>query len=223
MEFDGSTLIFIVPFLVRTGLGYLFPAGALALIPILGSLALFAALVVKYPLSLGKPRLSSLAVGALGTLVWVGFCALDLERKWFVPLGLQGVLDLGSRQASTYLDGAGRLWWVSRGLSLLVAAPLLEEFFFRAFVPRALGEAEWWSAPYQPLKRSAFAVATLAFAFLHGAEFFAALAWFSLTTIWVARTRSLWDAVAVHAATNLTLFPAVLLVKSWGLDLTRIL
>ncbi len=223
MELDRRALVFFLPFLVRTGLGYLFPSGAMALLPLAASLGLFAALAVKFPPRVGKLHLSSFAVGMVGTLIWVGVCALDLEGKWFPSLGLQSLLDMGSRQATARPENADALWWMSRALSLLLAAPVLEEFFFRGFIPRALGETDWWRPPYQPMKPFPLAVATLAFACLHGAEFFAAVFWFSLTSFWIARTRSLWDAVAVHAATNLTLVPAVLLLKSWGVDLTRLL
>ena len=59
-------------------------------------------------------RVSPLAVvvGALGVVIWVGLCKLRIEQTVLGPLGLDSVLGLGERAASTRSSNwpTGRPW-----------------------------------------------------------------------------------------------------------------
>jgi CAAX prenyl protease-like protein len=157
-------------------------------------------------------RLSPLAplVGAVGVLVWLGFTHLALESQVLGAVGLEGFVELGARSAFNPLaeieQPAGAWAFLAiRFYGLVAIVPLIEEFFLRGFVMRFVADAEWWKVPIGTPHLMGIALATAAAVSLHPAEMLAELAWFSLVTWLMLRTRNIWDCVVAHGVTNLLL------------------
>jgi CAAX prenyl protease-like protein len=163
----------------------------------------------------------SLAVGAFGAVVWIGLATLQRDA---LPLPAAAAQWLGGVRAGydpltsfreQPLALAGFLAVRFLGLALIV--PIIEEFFLRGFLMRFVMQADWWNVTIGSVSTAAI-VAMLAYALLtHPSEMLAALAWFSLVTWLVARTKNVWDAVAAHAVTNLLLGVWVLWSRQWWL------
>ncbi len=219
MEWNKASLIFVVPFLIQTGLGPLLPltSGCAGLIPLFLSLGTLGILAHRFPVQTPRPRLTAFLWGILGAGLWVGICALDLERRYFPEV----VSLLGAR--SPFPQAAGMCQWTGKLLSLLVAAPFLEELFFRGFLQTALGELPWWRVPTTRWRPVPLLLTALLFAGLHGGEWFAAFLWFYWVSFFLIRTKSFWDAVLIHAGTNLGLFGLIFALKGAGWDLSRLL
>lgn len=219
MEWTNESLAFVIPFLIQTGLGPLLPlsGGFTAFIPSSLALGAFGFLAHRFPIGSPQPRLTAFFYGLLGALLWVGVCSLDLERRYF-----PGFLSAQGARAPFPLS-AGAWSWLAKGLNLLIAAPLLEEFFFRGFVQPFLGERLWWKAPAEKWRPLPLLITALLFSGLHTGEWFAAFFWFYWVSFFVGRTQSLWDAVLIHLGTNLGLLSLLLILKERGWDFSRLL
>jgi CAAX prenyl protease-like protein len=168
-------------------------------------------------------RVSPLAplVGAVGIVLWIGICKLQLESKLLAPLGLERLVAAGTRSGFDPFDRwhdepllacgflAVRFW----GLAVIV--PVIEEFFLRGFVMRFVIDAEWWKVPFGRLTPAAIVVGTALPVAMHPAEMFAAAVWFTLVTWLMFKTRNIWDCVAAHAVTNLLLGAWVVARGDW--------
>jgi CAAX prenyl protease-like protein len=162
-------------------------------------------------------------VGAVGAVLWIGICKLELETALLGPLGLDSILGLGERAAFDPLDrlADNPLWAYSflaiRFWGLVAVVPLVEEFFLRGFVMRFVIDAEWSKIPFGTLTPMAVAVGTLAGMLTHPGELFAAAVWFTLVTWLMFATRSIWDCVVAHGVTNLLLGIWVVTTGDWQL------
>lgn len=160
-------------------------------------------------------------VGAVGVLVWIGICKLELESTLLGPLGLESLLGLGTRSAfNPFEELSDRPLWAYGFLAvrfwgLVAVVPFVEEFFIRAFVMRFVIGADWWKVPFGTLTPAAIAAGTLVPVLMHPAELFAAAVWFTLVTWLMYQTRSIWDCVVAHAVTNLLLGTWVVLSGDW--------
>jgi len=150
-------------------------------------------------------------VGVLGIFVWVGLCKLGLEAGLLAPLGLGGFIESGARSAfNPFEQLPGHPGWAwgflsIRFVGLVVVVPLVEEFFLRGFLTRVVMAERWWEVPFGAITRTAVLVGVLYPVLSHPGEVFAAVAWFSLVTWLMVRTRNIWDCVVAHAVTNLLL------------------
>lgn len=174
-------------------------------------------------------RLSRLAilVGLVGGPLWIGLCTLDWEHGYLRPLldriGLGGIVGAGDRPAFNpfeQLAGRPALAWAFlavRFLGLVAVVPLIEEFFLRGFVMRFVIERDWWKAPFGKVNTLAVVLGTAVPMMMHPGELLAALAWFSMITWLMVRTRNIWDCVAAHAITNLILGVYVVASGAWRL------
>jgi uncharacterized protein len=183
-----------------------------------------AALAVVWPGLRQFPfRVSAIAplVGALGVVVWVGICKLELEANVLGPLGLADMIGLGKRSAFNPLEQlsdtplAAYGFLAVRFLGLVLVVPLIEEFFIRGFVMRYVIDADWWKVPFGTLTPAAIAAGTLLPVLMHPAELVAAAVWFSLITWLMHLTKNIWDCVVAHAVTNLLLGLWVLASDDW--------
>lgn len=168
-------------------------------------------------------RVSALAplVGAVGVVLWIGICKVNLEENLLGPLGFGSLVDLGQRSAFDPLEQwpgeparaygflALRFW------GLVVVVPLVEEFFIRAFVMRFVVDPDWWKVPFGTLTPGAIAAGTLVPMLMHPAELLAAAVWFSLVTWLMFKTKNIWDCIVAHAVTNLLLGIWVLTSGDW--------
>jgi hypothetical protein len=238
-------LVFVLPFLVYVLLGALEPAAQsaggtarswsvpYAWYPLLytGKIALvLLAIALVWPGYRQFPlRLSpwAIVVGVGGAVVWIGLCYVG----WGLESWLRGVLPAGWASSFGGRAGynpseqlAGRpLWaWAFLGvrfLGLIAVVPLVEEFFLRGFLMRLVIRPEWWEVPFGTLTWPAMLVGVGLPALYHNipVETLSAVAWFSLVTWLMAKTRNIWDCVAAHAVTNLLLGIYVLAGGQWWL------
>jgi CAAX prenyl protease-like protein len=162
-------------------------------------------------------------VGAVGVVLWVALCSLDLERKLLVPLGLESIIGLGERPAYNPLErlaatpGWAYAYLAVRFLGLALVVPVIEEFFLRGFLMRFVVAQEWWTVPFGRVTLPAAIAGTLFPMLMHPAELLAAAVWFSLVTWLMIRTKNIWDCVAAHAVTNLLLGIYVVTFGQWQL------
>jgi hypothetical protein len=175
--------------------------------------------------------LVAIAVGAIGVLLWVGIWKLQLEKQILAQSGVQkllslvgcGDLSVGTRPSFdpfTQMHGMPALmtaFLAVRFVGLAVIVPVIEEFFLRGFAMRFVMSERWWEVPWGQMNATAVAVSFLLPALMHPAEVFAALAWFGMITLLYWRTRSIWNCVIAHAATNLLLGIYIVRTGSWSL------
>jgi CAAX prenyl protease-like protein len=173
-------------------------------------------------------RISLLAVGVgiAGSVLWIAICGLRLEQHlvdWLGPDSrIIGLLGLGERPAYNPLDQLAHspVWAYTflaiRFIGLVLIVPIIEEFFLRGFLMRYIMGPNWWQIPFGQVNSAAIALGTL-FPVLYHPEKLAALAWFSLVTWLMIRTRNIWDCVAAHAITNLALGLYVVTQGEWRL------
>jgi uncharacterized protein len=165
----------------------------------------------------------SLAVGAVGAVLWVGICKLHLEQKLLDLIGVSGLLGVGERSAfnpfEQYPDQPLMAWgFLSlRLLGLVVLVPIIEEFFLRAFAMRFVMAQDWWQIPFGKVDLTAVLVGTGLPMLMHPGEWIAAAVWFSMITWLMVRTRNIWDCIAAHAVTNGLLGAYVLFSGDWWL------
>lgn len=195
---------------------------ALRLLATAAALAWSAPAWRRFPL-----RVSPLAVvvGVVGVVVWVGVCALGVEDRIVEALGPEsdavGLLGLGARPGYNpfeEIENPASAWGFLAvrfvGLALLV--PLLEELMLRGWLMRSIVSPEFWRVPFGRLTVGA-AIAGTAFPMLYHPEKLASLAWFSLVTWLMARTKNFWDCVVAHAVTNFLLGVWVVWQGDWRL------
>lgn len=162
-------------------------------------------------------------VGVVGAALWIGICALHIERRVLEPLGWQWLVDSGARSQFNPLEqlGAHPAWaWsflVVRFLGLVVIIALAEELFLRGFVMRFVTADVWWRLPFGRVSQAALVAGTLLPMLMHPGELLAAAAWFSLVSWLMTRTRSFGDCVTAHALTNLLLGLYVVTTGHWEL------
>ncbi len=108
---------------------------------------------------------------------------------------------------------------VLRVVRAAVLVPLVEELFWRGWLPRWLVQGEWQRVPMGTFTRAAFVLSALLFASEHGAYWEVGLACGVAYNAWLAHTRALGDLVLAHAVTNAALAAFVLAtgqVAYWG-------
>jgi CAAX prenyl protease-like protein len=97
--------------------------------------------------------------------------------------------------------------------SLLV--PVLEELFWRGWLPRWLQNSRFNSVPLGQYTSFAFWSTAILFAVEHGPFWEVGLACGIIYNWWMRRTRSLGDLILVHAVTNLALSVYIILTERW--------
>ena len=132
--------------------------------------------------------------GVVGAGVWIGICRLHWEPQLLSSIGLDTLLDVGSRSGfnpfaelpGSPLLATGVL--LIRFLVLAALVPLIEEFFLRGFVVRFVVHPNWWSVPIGELNGWAWLAATAVPVLMHPQEFLAATVWFTGMTWLLVRT-----------------------------------
>jgi CAAX prenyl protease-like protein len=160
----------------------------------------------------------SIIAGLVGVVLWIGLCSLGIEATVLAWFGAEA--PLARSQFNPFeLPAAWQqaVFLALRFTGLVLLVPVCEELFLRGFLMRYVQSPEWWRVSlYRPLWRAAL-VAPLYGALTHPGEVVAAVVWFSLVTLLVARTGKFWDAVIAHAVTNLALGVYVCAFGQWHL------
>jgi uncharacterized protein len=162
-------------------------------------------------------------VGAVGVVLWVSICHLQLEQRILPAIGLGSLLGSGQRSAfNPLVELAAQPAWAwgfltIRFIGLALVVPVIEEFFLRGFLMRACVSENWPAVPFGTVNLLAVAAGTVVPMAMHPGELFAALVWFSMITGLMVLTRNIWDCVAAHATTNLLLGIYVVVWNQWHL------
>jgi hypothetical protein len=155
----------------------------------------------------------SVAVGVLVFLVWVGPDVLFPEYRdsalFRNPIVGYGVVSLPDSVRSNVP------FLVLRGLRAVVLVPILEELFWRAWLPRWIIRRDFTAVPLGTYTSTAFILTVLLFASEHGAHWDVGLAAGIAYNWWMIRTRSLGDCILAHAVTNGCLAGYVVAAGQW--------
>ena len=93
--------------------------------------------------------------------------------------------------------------------------PILEELFWRGWLPRWLQDARFWRVPLGTYTALAFWGTAALFAAEHGPYWEVGLLCGVVYNWWMRRTRSLGDLVLTHAVTNLALSAFTIATGRW--------
>ncbi len=157
----------------------------------------------------------ALIVGVAGVIVWVLLADLQRRLGWVTDLGVRPGYNPFQRLECPMCRWS---FLAIRFFGLALLVPVIEEFFLRGFLCRYVMEPDaWWNVPLGKLNRTALAAIILTPILLHPNEALAALAWFSVVTWLMLRTRNIWDCIAAHAVTNVCLGVYVVATGNWYL------
>lgn len=170
--------------------------------------------VSRSVLDLRVPRwIGSVAVGVLVFILWV------LPDLVF-PGYREGILFSNSIFGTS--DGAfaesGRTDSVALALRFTRAAvlvPIVEELFWRGWLPRWIINHDFERVPMGTYTAAAFWITAVGFALEHGSYWDVGLAAGIVYNWWMYRTRSLGDCILAHAVTNACLSGYVILMGAW--------
>ncbi len=150
----------------------------------------------------------SVALGVAVFVLWIAPDALvaGWRDHWLFQNGITG-------SVKTTIDPdafANPLVVVLRVLRAALLVPVIEELFWRGWLPRWLVNPDWQKVPLGTYTAFAFAATALLFASEHGPYWEVGLLCGVLYNWWMWRTKSLGDLVLVHAVTNACLSAYVL-------------
>jgi len=157
---------------------------------------------------------TSIALGIGVFALWVG---PDLflpawRDNWLFSNGLTGRVE-GTLPEPARSD---LMVLVLRSMRAVILVPIVEELFWRGWLPRWLDRMEdFRQVPLGQFSRAAFWLTALLFASEHGSMWDVGLAAGLLYNFWMRRTRSLGDLVLAHAVTNACLSAYVVLQGRW--------
>ncbi len=171
----------------------------------------------QFPLRLS---VESLLFGAIGAVIWIGLCELQIESSVMQWLGISK--ETGARPAFNPFatitgDPTRAIFFVLRFGVLVVIVPVLEELFLRGWLVRWYDNVEWYTVNLKNVSLAAVGIASAYGIITHPTEAIAAIAWFSFISWLMIRTGNLWDCVVAHAVTNLLLGLYVLYFGVWRL------
>ena len=157
----------------------------------------------------------------LGTLaVGVGVFALWVAPDLLSPgWRFHGIFQNGlTGRLTVSMPESARTDLVVLALRLARAAllvPILEELFWRGWLPRFLDAKDFRSLPLGHFSRTSFAATAVLFAVEHGPFWEVGLLAGIAYNLWMQHTRSLGDLIAAHGLTNLLLGIFVLRTERW--------
>lgn len=102
-----------------------------------------------------------------------------------------------------------------RALRAAVLVPIVEELFWRAWLPRLVISGDFRSVPLGTYTRFTFIVTAALFALEHGRYWDVGLAAGLAYNAWMWRTRRLGDCILAHAVTNACLAGYVIAAGEW--------
>lgn len=102
-----------------------------------------------------------------------------------------------------------------RSARAVLLVPIVEELFWRAWLPRWMVRADFRAVPMGSYTLGAFWITALLFALEHGRYWDVGLAAGLAYNAWMWRTRSLGDCILAHAVTNACLAAYVITAGQW--------
>ena len=212
-------------------------------LPYVAPFVAFVGLLALGPmLPLGPRSFAALHLAVLAVLLWVlSRGVISLHAPHWLASTLLGVAVFGIWVAPELLVPAWREHWLfSNGLTgriekvmppdwrsdpLILAlrcaraailVPIVEELFWRAWLPRWIdGRDDFRKIPLGQYTLAAFWITALLFASEHGSRWDVGLAAGLLYNWWMRRTRKLGDVILAHAVTNACLSAYIILRGKW--------
>jgi CAAX prenyl protease-like protein len=156
-----------------------------------------------------------LASIALGIAVFALWIAPDLlisgwREHWIFQNSITGRLE-----TSIPPTELTPLMLVLRTARAALLVPIVEELFWRGWLPRWLQDTNFARIPLGQYTRFAFWATALLFAAEHGSYWEVGSLCGVIYNWWMQRTRSLGDLILVHAVTNLALSLYVIATRRW--------
>jgi CAAX prenyl protease-like protein len=155
----------------------------------------------------------SVLVGVGVFLLWVAPDALvpGWREPWVFQNSITGHVKISIAPAE--LSSPLVLWL--RVVRAVVLVPILEELFWRGWLPRWIQDTKFERIPPGTFTAFAFIVTALLFAAEHGPFWEVGLLAGLVYNWWMWRTKSLGDLVLAHAVTNACLAGYVVLTQQW--------
>lgn len=157
--------------------------------------------------------IGSVALGLAVCAMWIAPDALipGWRAHWFFQNALTG------RVASSIPPGElTPLMLALRTSRAALLVPVIEELFWRGWLPRWLQSARFERIPLGQYTPLAFWATAILFAAEHGPYWELGLACGIVYNWWMRRTRSLGDLMLTHGVTNLALSAYVIASGRWG-------
>jgi hypothetical protein len=153
----------------------------------------------------------------IGVLVFVLWVAPDLLVPGWHHSKLFSNGIFGTFETSTPVEGmSDPIFLALRSVRAIILVPIIEELFWRAWLPRWFDDMEdFRRVPLGQYSRAAFWLAAVLFASEHGALWDVGLVAGIIYNEWMRRTRSLGDLILAHAVTNALLSGYVLMSGKW--------
>jgi len=156
--------------------------------------------------------LASIAVGLAVFAMWVAPDALF--PGWRSHFLFQNSI-VGQLKTSIPPSELTPLMLVLRTSRAALLVPVLEELFWRGWLPRWLQDTNFNKIPLGQYTPFAFWSTAVLFALEHGSFWEVGLLCGIIYNWWMKRTRSLGDLILVHAVTNLALSVYVIMTGRW--------
>lgn len=156
--------------------------------------------------------ISSIALGIAVCALWIAPDMLipGWRGHWLFQNSITGRVTTSIPQASLTPP-----MLVLRTARAALLVPVLEELFWRGWLPRWIQSSRFDSIPLGQYTPLAFWATALLFASEHGPFWEVGLVTGIIYNWWMRRTRSLGDLVLVHAVTNLALSLFVIATRRW--------
>lgn len=157
---------------------------------------------------------SSVAVGIIIFLIWIAPDQL-IPGYRSLPLFQNGIV--GHAESSVPVEArTDPVFLTLRFFRAVVVVAIVEELFWRGWVPRWIDRMEHFEAvPLGTFSRRAFVVSTVLFAVEHGSFWDVGLLAGAGYNWWMVKTKSLGDLALAHAVTNGCLGAWVLTTGQW--------
>ncbi|TFH67085.1 MAG: CAAX prenyl protease-related protein [Gemmatimonadales bacterium] len=153
---------------------------------------------------------------AMGVAVFVVWIAPDLLVAGYrdSPLFRNAVVGYGGSVVPEAVR-TDLVFLTLRSVRAVVLVPIVEELFWRAWLPRWIIRRDFTAVPLGTYTTVAFIVTAVLFASEHGAHWDVGLAAGILYNWWMIKTRSLGDCILAHAVTNACLAGYVIAGGQW--------
>jgi CAAX prenyl protease-like protein len=148
----------------------------------------------------------------LGPALTVGWVVIDRYTPHFRFMGARSAYD-----PFTAIHNVPLCWLfiAVRFFGLTMIAPIIEELFYRAFLPRlVINQNNFISVPLGQFDTPAFIAVVVLMASSHP-EYLAAAVFSAVMNLILMKTRNLWATVAAHGSTNFFLGVYVLVFHAW--------
>jgi uncharacterized protein len=155
---------------------------------------------------------ASIAVGIAVFLIWIA--PDSLIAGWRENLIFQNAVT-GHITTSIAPRELTPLMLFLRTMRAALIVPVIEELFWRGWLPRWIQDNAFSKIPLGQYTRFAFWITALLFAAEHGPFWEVGLIAGIIYNWWMRRTRSLGDLVLAHAVTNLALSLYVMRTETW--------